>query len=56
MEQPPEEPRSDAATLAGLAAVIALVALAVWALLAFQHSSNTMDCMAAGHHDCTPPP
>jgi flagellar biogenesis protein FliO len=51
MEPPPEEP-NNAATLVGLAAAILLVALAVWLLVAFKHSSETLDCLAAHHRDC----
>jgi hypothetical protein len=50
MEPPPEEPNN--ATLVGLAAAILLVALAVWLLVAFKHSSDTLDCLAAHHRDC----
>ena len=46
MEPPPDEPNNDA-TLVGLAAAILLVALAVWLLVAFKHSSDTLDCLAA---------
>jgi hypothetical protein len=38
----------------GLVAAIVLVVLGVWALLAFQKSSETLDCIAAGHHNCVP--
>jgi hypothetical protein len=38
----------------GLIAAIVLVVLGVWLMLAFQKSSNTLDCMAAGRHNCVP--
>ena len=53
MEEPDED-HSNIATIAGLVAVIALVVLAVWLLIAFQHSSNTLDCLAAHHPNCVP--
>ena len=54
MEEPEGDERSDLATWGGLLAVIVLVGLAVWLLIAFKHSSDTLDCVAQGRHNCLP--
>lgn len=56
MPKPPDDdPRQQGAWL-GLAAAIVLVVLGVWLMVAFKKSTDTLDCIAAGHHDCVPAP
>jgi hypothetical protein len=51
---PDDQKNRDARTLAGLAVAIVLVVLTVFLLVKFKQSSATLDCIAAGHHNCAP--
>ena len=55
MDKPPDD-NNRQGSLLGLAAAVLLVVLGVWLLIAFQKSTNTLDCIAAGHHNCVPAP
>jgi hypothetical protein len=56
MHLPPKDEEPKSPPWLGLLAAILIVVIGVWALLAFQKSSDTLDCIAAGHHDCVPAP
>jgi hypothetical protein len=56
MDQPPEHDNDRRASWAGLIAAIVLVVLGVWLFNTFKKSSDTLDCIAAGHHNCVPAP
>jgi hypothetical protein len=53
---PPDDDDRQQGCWAGLIAAIVLVVLGVWLFEAFHKSSETLDCIAAGHHDCVPVP
>jgi hypothetical protein len=56
MPQPPDDDDRQQGSWAGLIAAIVLVVLGVWLFNAFHKSSETLDCIAAGHHNCVPAP
>ena len=56
MTKRPGEPDDQQGTYLGLLAAAVLIVLGVWLVVAFKKSSDTLDCMAAGHHDCVPRP
>ena len=54
-EPSPDDPKNrDARTLAGLAVAIVLVVVTVFLLVKLKQGTATLDCIAAGHHNCEP--
>jgi hypothetical protein len=52
--EPDDQQNSDVKTLIGLAVAIVLVAGTVFLLMEMKKSTATLDCIAAGHHNCEP--
>jgi hypothetical protein len=51
---PDDEDRNQDTPWLGLAVAILIVVLGIWALIAFKHSSDMLDCLASGRHNCAP--
>jgi hypothetical protein len=52
--EPDDQENNDAKTLIGLAVAIVLVAGTVFLLMELKQGTATLDCIAAGHHNCEP--
>jgi hypothetical protein len=53
-EPPDDEDARQRANLIMLLAALILVVGGVWLLIKFRESSQTLDCIAAGHRNCVP--
>jgi len=51
---PDDEDRNEGAPWLGLAVAILIVVLGIWAMIAFKNSSDMLDCLASGRHNCAP--
>jgi hypothetical protein len=56
MNQPPpdDEDRGQGTPWLGLVVAILIVVVGVWVMVAFKKSSDTLDCVASGRHNCMP--
>jgi hypothetical protein len=54
MPEPTDPENNDAKTLIGLAVAIVLVVVTVFLLMELKQGTATLDCIAAGHHNCEP--
>ncbi len=56
MESGPDQDPKDQnrQTWMGLLAAVALVLLGAYVMVKFKQSNDTFNCIAAGHHNCTP--
>ena len=52
---PDDDPKEqDRRTWMGLVAAVVLVLLGAWGMVKFKQSNDMFNCIAAGHHNCTP--
>jgi hypothetical protein len=52
---PPEDDEHDqSAPWLGLGVAVLIVVIGVCVMIAFKHSSNLLDCVASGRHNCAP--
>ena len=52
--EPDNQENNDVKTLIGLAVAIVLVVVTVFLLMELKQGTATLDCIAAGHHNCAP--
>ncbi|MGZ5922916.1 MAG: hypothetical protein ACXWLT_14215 [Rhizomicrobium sp.] len=52
--EPDNQENNDVKTLIGLAVAIVLVVVTVFLLMELKQGTATLDCIAAGHHNCEP--
>ena len=52
--EPDDQEKRNTKTLAGAAVAIMLVVLTVFLLAKLKQGTATLDCIAAGHHNCAP--
>jgi hypothetical protein len=50
-----EHERRRRQSFVGLAVALVLVGAFILLLLAYKHSADELDCIAANHRNCTPP-